>query len=226
MDILTKSQGIFLNKILDPGYWEHIKCLVGSVSRYINRAVAQEYVATVTVEETTKSTAEWSSVAEVEIFEATSYLVHKVIVRSLMGEDFYVHSCKELLDLLHAMEKDIGSLLSFVLPEWIPHPPARRLEAAKNRFKEIFLQRLSKREADTRYNSFSTAGDYITYTLHDKTTAPLKDLLPSHHTILMFASHTSTVANIAWTIISVRHTDQFIQHEICLFLDSNFPTLL
>jgi len=176
--------------------------MVGSLSRYINRSVAQKYSATVTIEETQKSAREWTATGNIEIFDAVSNLVHKVIVRTLMGEDFYTHDCAELLDLLHAMESDIGSLYSFVLPSWVPHPPARRLQAARERVKQIFLERLRQRDLALG-DKPSDANDYITYTLNDKATAPFTPLLPSHHTLLMFAAHTSTVANIAWTIISV-----------------------
>lgn len=132
-----------------------------------------------------------------------------------MGEDFYEHQCKELYHLNHAMESDIGSFWSFVLPKWFPHPPAQRLEKARDRVKEIFQNRLKKRERDPA--TWSDAEDYITYTLNDKVTRPLQHLLASHHTLLMFAAHTSTVENISWTIISLlRHPEMLaaVQKEL------------
>ncbi|POR38433.1 Cytochrome P450 4F8 [Tolypocladium paradoxum] len=119
-----------------------------------------------------------------------------------MDEDFYAHNALELFDLLHAMEADIGSLLTFILLDWIPHPPARRLRKARERFKEIFFERLNERALVDRQDA-RPLRDYVSFTMEDKATARLKDLMPSHHAILMFAAHMSTAASIAWNIISV-----------------------
>lgn len=182
---------------------DNIRVMVGSLSRYINRAAAQEHASKCTVEETHRRALEWTTKEDVELFDGVSELAHKVIVRTLMGDDFY-ESSDELLDLLHAMECDIGSFWSFVLPDWVPHPPARRLHRARERVKEIFWEKLSQRHNAARNGDLETdLPDYITYTLHEKSTAPLKHYLPSHHTVLMFAAHTSTVAAISWVIVCV-----------------------
>ncbi|KAH8699884.1 cytochrome P450 4F8 [Ilyonectria robusta] len=203
----TGGMGIFLNKIIDPGYWNHYRTLLSSLSRYVNRGAAQEYTRTVSIEETQKSAAEWQMQADLPLFEAVSFLVHKIIVRTLMGQDFYENNMRELVDLLHAMEADIGSLFSFVLPDWVPHPPAQRLKRARQRVKEIFLERLHQREVIGTESSRDLP-DYIAFTMEDKSTAPLSDLMPSHHTLLMFAAHTSTAASISWSLISLlRHPE-------------------
>ncbi|KPM42066.1 hypothetical protein AK830_g4505 [Neonectria ditissima] len=201
------GMGIFLNKIIDPGYWNHYKTLLSSLSRYVNRSAAQEYTRTVAVEETEKAASEWQTQGDISLFGSVSFLVHKIIVRALMGQDFYEHNVRELVDLLHAMENDIGSLFSFVLPDWVPHPPARRLKQARQRVKDIFFERLHQREV-TGVESSRLLPDYIAFTMHDKSTAPLSDLMPSHHTLLMFAAHTSTAASISWSLISLlRHPE-------------------
>ncbi|KAK5987504.1 Cytochrome P450 monooxygenase pyvB [Cladobotryum mycophilum] len=201
------GMGIFLNKIIDAGYWNHYKVLLASVSRYINRAAAQEYANIVTLEETHKEAAHWEAEGDIKLFESMSGMVHKIIVRSLMGEDFYQHNAEELLQLLHAMEADIGSPWCFIFPDWVPHPPAKRLQKARDRVKEIFYERLSER-ANIEKSKSRKLEDYIAFTMEDKLTAPLKDLMPSHHTLLLFAAHTSTAAGIAWNIITLlRHPE-------------------
>ncbi|KAM4066019.1 cytochrome p450 [Hirsutella rhossiliensis] len=201
------GMGLFLNKIVDPGFWEHYRVLLSSLSKYVSGGAAQEHAAVVSVEETRKAAAKWATERDFELFDTVSLLVHKITVRSLMGEDFYEHNAHELFQLLHAMEADIGSILSFVLPDWIPHPPARRLRKARERFKEIFLERLHERSL-AGAEMARPKQDYVAFTMQDKATAPLKYLMASHHTILMFAAHTSTAANIAWNIIALlRHPD-------------------
>ncbi|KAM0333317.1 hypothetical protein ACHAQA_001978 [Verticillium albo-atrum] len=200
------GMGIFINKILDPGYFDHLRTMVGSLSRYINRTVAQDYAARCTAEEAQKTALASAAQASVPVFETMSGMVHKIIVKSLMGDDFYA-AADELLDLLHAMEADIGSIFSFVLPSWMPHPPARRMEKARQRFKEIFFDRIDRR-GDFHGAKASEAPDYITYTMNDKATASLRHYMPSHHTVLMFAAHTSTVASVSWVLVSLlRHPD-------------------
>jgi len=159
------------------------------------------------MQEAKKSFDQWVSEGDVELFERVSGLVHQVIVRCLMGEDFYEESCSELLDLLHAMEADIGSPLNMILPDWMPHPPARRLREARERVDKIFHDRLHERSLAPE--AWAESEDYISHTMNDKTTADKKEFLPSHHTLLMFAAHTSTVASISWSIVSVR-----IEHSI------------
>lgn len=195
-------QGLFLNKIIDHGYWDHYRTLLSSLSRYVSCGPAQQYASDVSVEETRKAAVEWAGWDGFELFDTVSYLVHKIIVRSLMGQDFYENHVAELFNLLHSMEADIGSLLSFILPDWVPHPPARRLKQARNRFKAIFTERLDERTISKRDES-RPLQDYVAFTMEDSATAPLRHLMPSHHTILLFAAHTSTAASISWNIVAV-----------------------
>ncbi|KAF4509487.1 hypothetical protein G6O67_003658 [Ophiocordyceps sinensis] len=201
------GMGLFLNKIVEPGFWEHYRVLLSSLRKYVSGGRAQDHAAVVSVEETSKAAVQWASEPDFEPFANISMLVHNIIVRSLMGQDFYEHDAPELFELVHAMEADIRSLLSFILPDWIPHPPARRLRKARERFKEIFLERLRERSL-AGGEQVQPMQDYVAFTMQDKATAPLKHLMASHHTILMFAAHTSTVANIAWNMIALlRHPD-------------------
>ncbi|PHH81565.1 hypothetical protein CDD83_3543 [Cordyceps sp. RAO-2017] len=203
----TGGMGLFLNKIVDAGYWDHYRVLLSSLSKYVSSGPAQHHAATVSVQETRKAAADWLAEGDFELFDGVSYLVHKIAVRSLMGDDFYRHHALELFRLLDAMEADIGSLLSFILPDWIPHPPARRLHRARDRFKEIFLERLHERSLSDGHEARALQ-DYVSFTLREGATAPLEHLLPSHHTVLMFAAHTSTAANIAWNMIALlRHPE-------------------
>lgn len=168
--------------------------------------MAQDYASVVSREETLKAASEWDTTKDFELFDAISLVVHKIIVRALMGDDFYEHNADELLELVHAMEADIGSIFSFILPEWVPHPPARRIRKARQRVQEIFLERLAERETIDRKSS-RPLQDYIAFTLEDKATIPLRHYMPSQHTLLMFAAHTSTVATISWTVVCVsKHT--------------------
>lgn len=143
----------------------------------------------------------WSTSPEINLFENVSLLVHKILTRCLMGEDFFDNNFDELSHLLHGMERDIGHILNFVLPDWVPHPPAKRLRAARDRVAEIFEERLKERAKEPE--KWENSEDYISYTLKDPATAHISHLYPAHHTLLMFAAHTSTVANISWTIIEV-----------------------
>lgn len=194
-------QGLFLNKVVIPGYFGHLKRLVSSLNRGVNRTVALEHYRNVAAEEAEKSLASWASMTDIEIFEEVSRLAHKIIVRCLMGQDFYEKNIDELYDLNHAMEADIGHPFNFLFPDWVPHGPARRLGRARDRVAEIFHERLNEREKNPE--KWRNSLDYVSYTLHDSSTSYLKEFYPAHHTLLMFAAHTSTVASIAWTIIQV-----------------------
>ena len=143
----------------------------------------------------------WTEESETNVFEHVSELVHAIVVQCLMGPDFYAQNGKELYDLLHGMEADIGNILNFILPDWVPHPAALRLKQRKERIGAIFVERLKEREANPE--EWVNAQDYISYTLNDDTTASLKRFYAAHHTLLMFAAHTSTVASISWTILEV-----------------------
>lgn len=175
-----------------------------SLNAGINKSDTLSYYTQLAHEQAVEGIGNVSKLEEIDVFEYASKLVHRVIVRCLMGEDFYDNHVEELYDLLHRMEDDIGSILNLILPEWVPHPPARRLNACRDRVREIFEQRLSERQLDEE--KWSNGKDYISYTLRDKATAHLQEHFPAHHTLLMFAAHTSTVASISWTVIEVRRT--------------------
>lgn len=199
--------GMFLNKLLVPGYFDHLRAFVGSLSRGTTRQATLEHYGQIAREETLKTikelspSAEHGKATETELFEEVSFLVHKIIVRCLMGQDFYDHHVKELFDLLHSMEANVGSILHTILPSWVPHKPARELWAARDRVREIFDLRLRERELNPEL--WQDAPDYIAYTLRDPATAHLTSFYGAHHTLLMFAAHTSTVASISWTIVEV-----------------------
>lgn len=200
--LLTFVQGLFLNKVVVPGYFDHLRTLVGSLNRCINKAEALNHYAGVAREEAAKSVDDWArSGTDIELFESVSYLVHKIIVRCLMGPDFYEKNVDDLYHLLHAVEADIGNMLHFLLPDWVPHPAARRLWKKRDEMQDIFRERLREREQNPE--KWANAEDYISHTLRDKVALPLKEFFPAHHTLLMFAAHTSTVASISWTITEV-----------------------
>jgi sterol 14alpha-demethylase len=144
----------------------------------------------------------WYQLPEVKLFESVSYLVHRVIVATLMGPDFYEHHVDELFDLLRGMGGNIGKKWNVLLPEWVPHRSARRLRKARDRVCQIFEERLEQRQKHPE--EWVGAMDYISYTLRDASTAHLKKYYGAHHTLLMFAAHTSTVATVAWTVLEVR----------------------
>ena len=155
---------------------------------------------------------QWVEESEIDLFEHVSELVHAIVVQCLMGPDFYAKNGKELYELLHGMEADIGNILHFLLPDWVPHPAALRLKQRKERVGAIFVERLEEREANPE--EWVNAQDYVTYTLNDNTTAGLKDFYAAHHTLLMFAAHTSTVASISWTVLEVgRSITTMLSHE-------------
>lgn len=197
--------GMFLNKLLVPNYFDHLRAFVGSLSRGTTRQVTLDHYSQVAKEETLKAIKAMSLDAEhgtdSELFEEVSFLIHKIIVRCLMGQDFYDHHVSELFDLLHVMEANVGSILHTILPSWVPHKPARELWAARDRVREIFELRLRERELHPEV--WKDAPDYIAYTLRDPATAHLTSFYAAHHTLLMFAAHTSTVANASWTIVEV-----------------------
>ncbi|KAF8476176.1 cytochrome P450, partial [Kalaharituber pfeilii] len=195
------GMGLFLNKVVVPGYFSNLKTFVNSVNRGVNRPVALRAACTVMDDQSKKTLGSWTQDDKINLFEAVSLLVHQILTRCLMGEDFFDHHFNELNHLLHEMERDIGHVFNFILPEWVPHPPARRLRAARDRVVAIFQERLSQREKEPE--RWANSEDYISYTLRDPATAHISHLYPAHHTLLMFAAHTSTVANISWTIIEL-----------------------
>ncbi|KAF7504899.1 hypothetical protein GJ744_001620 [Endocarpon pusillum] len=137
-----------------------------------------------------------------------------------MGPDFYAENGNELYDLLHGMEADIGNMLNFILPDWVPHPAALRLKEKKDRVGAIFSERLKERE--THPEDWVEANEHISYTLNDHATAHLKDFYAAHHTLLMFAAHTSTVASISWTILElIKSPARFNSLRQDLLQDSN-----
>lgn len=190
-----------MKKIAIPGYFDHFRNLVGSLNRGINRKVTLDRYTELAGEEADKALLKWSQQSDIKVFEEASKYVHRVIVRTLMGQDFYDEHVDELYDLVHRMEDEIGHPLNLLLPDWFPHPPARRLGKARDRFAEIFAQQMEIRRQNPE--KWKGSLDYITYTLEDPRTAHLQEFYPSHHTVLMFAAHTSTVASIAWTALEV-----------------------
>ena len=184
-----------------PGYFSHLKIFVASLSRGINRKTALDHYTNTARATTEDFLSTWIQKPEIDIFEHISKLVHAIIVQCLMGPDFFAQNGEELYDLLHAMEADIGSIWHLVLPASLPYPAARRLKKQRDRMGAIFRDRLNEREANPEH--WTDAQDYITYTLRDNATAHLSDYYAAHHTLLMFAAHTSTVASVSWTLIEV-----------------------
>ncbi|RAK74479.1 cytochrome P450 [Aspergillus fijiensis CBS 313.89] len=200
--------GLFLRKIAKPGYFDHLRTLVNSLNRGVNRKAALEHYFQLIEEEAGKALQGWSQRGAVPVFEETSRFVHRVIVRCLMGQDFYDHHLDELYEILHHMEADIGHPFNLLLPEWIPHPAARRLEQNRDRFAQIFEQQVADRRRNLEI--WRDSLDYISFTLEDPRTAHLEGYLPSHHTVLMFAAHTSTVASISWTILELLRNPDYL----------------
>lgn len=118
-----------------------------------------------------------------------------------MGPDFYQRNGKQLYSLLQDTEADIGNMLNLQLPNWMPHPAARRLGQSKDRVEKTLMERLRTR--DKRPQRSKNAYDYLSYTLGDTACAHLNEFYASHHTLLMFAAHTITVASISWTTVEV-----------------------
>ncbi|RDH36744.1 cytochrome P450 [Aspergillus welwitschiae] len=195
------GMGLFLEKVVVPGYLSHLKEMVSSLNRGVNRSIALEHYTRIAGEEARKIATNWAEKPDIEVFEQMSRYTHRVIVRCLMGQDFYDHHLDELLDLLHRMEADIGHPFHFLLPNWVPHGPARRLHHARDRMAAIFNERLQAREQNPE--KWQDSLDYIAYTLKDSRTAHLRQYFAAHHTLLMFAAHTSTVASIAWTVLEL-----------------------
>ncbi|KAE8212547.1 hypothetical protein CF319_g5480 [Tilletia indica] len=202
------GMGIFLKKVVLPGYFDHLSTLVSSVNRGINRPAALRTWADNVADEAVKCFDSWSDKEDIDLFEASSELVQRVLVRCMMGTDFYEEHLDELIKHLHDMEKDIGHPFNFLLPAWVPHPPARRLRAARDAMCAIFDKCLAKRRSQPA-SIWDDSLDYVNFTLKDKATQPLEKYFASHHTLIMFAAHTSTVASVAWTIVELlRHPEE------------------
>ncbi|KAL8997006.1 MAG: hypothetical protein Q9188_006430 [Gyalolechia gomerana] len=213
---LETKEGFFLNKIVKPGYFDNLKTFVGSLSRGINRTVALDHYSDLARETSRTFLVNWAEKEEIDLFEHVSKLVHAIIVKCLMGPDFYAKNGEELYSLLHGMEADIGSVFNFILPEWVPHPAALRLRQQKDRVGAIFQERLKERRAHPE--RWTDSQDYISYTLNDSVTAHLSPYYASHHTMLMFAAHTSTVASISWTILELLKSPErldSLRRELC-----------
>ncbi|KAL8908890.1 MAG: hypothetical protein Q9171_005262 [Xanthocarpia ochracea] len=207
---LGTKEGLFLNKIVSPGYFDNLKPFVGSLSKGINRTSALDHYSHLAKETSRTFFADWAGKEEILLFEHISKLVHAIIVQCLMGPDFYTENGEELYSLLHGMEADIGSLFNFILPEWVPHPAALRLRRQKERVGAIFQERLQERSAHPE--RWTDSLDYISFTRDDSATAHLSHYYASHHTMLMFAAHTSTVASISWTILESLDS---VRRELC-----------
>ena len=211
---MTTFKGLFLNKIVSPGYFDHLKTFVASLSRGINRKVALDHYTDIARTTTQDFLNGWTEEEDIDLFEHISELVHAIIVQCLMGPDFFSINGAELYDLLHGTEADIGNVLNFILPDWVPHPAALRLRRRRDRIGEIFRERLEEREAHP--DQWENAQDYISYTLKDSATAHLDHFYAAHHTLLMFAAHTSTVASISWTILEVS-CHLLVSHQVLLY---------
>ncbi|KAK0542579.1 hypothetical protein OC846_006693 [Tilletia horrida] len=210
------GMGIFLKKIVLPGYFDNLSLFVSSVNRGVNRPAALRAWADNVAEEATKCFDAWSEKDEVDLFEASSELVQRVLVRCMMGMDFYDEHLDELIHHLHEMERDIGHPLNFLLPSWVPHPPARRLRAARDAVCAIFDKCLAKRRSSPA-SVWEDSLDYVNFTLKDKATQSLEKYFASHHTLIMFAAHTSTVASVAWTIVELlRHPEELAKLQASL----------
>ncbi|KDN67773.1 hypothetical protein CSUB01_07066 [Colletotrichum sublineola] len=207
-DISENAPSFCHGMTVDLEYVNNIRVMIESFPRYMGRTETQEHTVQYVTEETHSCALEWTTRSDVELFAGVSELAHHVLVRSLMGDDFY-ESGAELLGLVRSMERDAGDFWCSALPDWAPYPPARRLHRARERIREIFWERLGQRHVDAKNGELaSDLPDYITYMLHDRSTAPLKHCFASHHTLLMLASDTSTAAVISWVLVCLlRHPD-------------------
>ncbi|KAI4168695.1 MAG: hypothetical protein LQ343_006199 [Gyalolechia ehrenbergii] len=182
----------------------------------INRTATLDHYSDLARETSRTFLANWAGKEEIDLFEHVSKLVHAIIVKCLMGPDFDAKNGEELYSLLHGMETDIGSVFNFILPGWVPHPAALRLRQQKDRVGAIFQERLKERRAHPE--RWTDSQDYISYTLNDSVTAHLSPYYASHHTMLMFAAHTSTVASISWTILELLKSPErldSLRRELC-----------
>ena len=214
--------GKYLNQIVGSTYFQHLKTLVSSLNRGITRSSAHAHYKQLAEIETDKVMEKWQNSASIELFESVSYLTHCIIVHCLMGPDFREHA-DEMFDLLHTMEANLGSIWNFLLPRWVPHPAARRLWAARDRMEVIFRERLNERKKTPE--RWSDAGDYISFTLSDPTTQHLEQFYAAHHTVLMFAAHTSTVALISWTMVEVSPNPPDAGYVYCIGPNFSFSSL-
>ncbi|ERF71510.1 hypothetical protein EPUS_00499 [Endocarpon pusillum Z07020] len=112
--------------VVSLGYFDNLKTFVASLSRGINRRVALTHYSNIVRETSVSCFLKWAEKSEIDLFEHASVLVHAIVVQCLMGPDFYAENGNELYGLLHGMEADIGNMLNFILPDWVPHPAALR----------------------------------------------------------------------------------------------------
>ncbi|TDZ67231.1 hypothetical protein CTRI78_v003085 [Colletotrichum trifolii] len=204
-----RTQDNLLNKILDPIYHGNIHLLQGSLSRYISRRPAQQHAAKCAAEETHRCALGWTTKKDVDLFESVSGLVQKTVVRTLMG-DASDESSDELLRILRALESDVADAWASETMGWVLHAPSRRLHRNRERVRELFRERLSRRDAAAVAGGPFEANlqDYLTYFLSGRDAASAKLGFASHCTVVMLEAQNSVVANISWVVICLlRHPD-------------------
>nr|XP_036589485.1 uncharacterized protein CTRU02_00239 [Colletotrichum truncatum]KAF6801490.1 hypothetical protein CTRU02_00239 [Colletotrichum truncatum] len=207
---------------------ENIETMVGSLGQFINRTAAHEHTAKCTVEETHRCALEWTTRDKIQLSRGVAELTQKTVVRTLMGDDFY-NSSDELLAILHELSSDMKKSGSSILRKWLPHSADWRAQRAVERIRDIFTEKLMRRDATAVAGGpiESDLQDYVTYMLNGKNTAQLKHLYHHHHAAIMFAAQSSTASAITLVITCLlRHPDMMNAVKRDARSGDNHPVLL
>ena len=148
-----------------------------------------------------KSLSTLGSTPEIEVFSAISSLVQRIVISCYLGEDFLEHHFDEIHAMVICLDRDAVSLPSLLLPDWVPHPAARRLWAVRKRFNDIFEERLKDRASKGWKEE-----DHVSFTMNNPEVAPIKHLVPTYLLVMIWIAHISIVPSIAWTIIEASQT--------------------
>lgn len=167
---LTAQKGLFLNKVVRPGYFEHLKTFVGPLNRGISRKVALDQSSPQRPDYISRNGRRNPKLSCSSMFPSS---FTQITVQCLMGPDFYQRNGKQLYGLLRDAEADISNMLNLLLRDWMPHPAARRLRQSKEK---TFMERLRTR--DKRPQRSKNAYDYVSYTLGDTHARTSRNSMP------------------------------------------------
>ncbi|KAI5803518.1 cytochrome P450 [Peziza echinospora] len=217
-DTLSFRNSVFLalSKIASRAYIDNTKIWLTNMKGTLRPETFRKHCEIMT-EQAQKSLTDWEKTPEIEVFSAVSTLVQKIVTRCFLGEDFLEHHFDELLAIVLCLDRDAVCVPSLLLPDWVPHPAARRLWAASKRFDEIFEERWKE-----RVRTGWKEDDHVAFTMNNPEVANIKHIVPTYLLVMMWVAHISIVPSISWTIIELLNSPTHLS-QLKTHLDENFP---
>ncbi|KAF2763239.1 cytochrome P450 [Pseudovirgaria hyperparasitica] len=193
------SLRLYLHRVAASGYFSHFHIWANVALRGLTRTDAQKYHRTVAARETSLALRHWSQRSDIQLFSSVSYLIHRIIVATILGSDFYENDLDRIYHLMLVIVKEANDSLSSYWPNWL-YSSVNGHEA-KLRLDQIFQDRLEQRER--RLNVKSGDMDYLSFTVQDPTTAHLRGHFTMHFIVLWISIHKNTTSMVSWTLLEL-----------------------